>query len=353
MRRIFSLLFLSVVALLGCGSSEAVSHHSDAGLDAASADAGPDGPGDAGSATTAGFGFNAKGSLNTLEQLTLAEPVLKGLSAKLRARLVIRVNGGTASQQETSADWTDVQVSQWASLQSKHKIRLSYVVNGNDTPAGQAAFVQRWRQAGVEFAFLELMNEYYLAKFRNGDTTKPEVTRKVTIDDYVDEIVPAFQKELAPLKIPTFVIAAPANPSVTGTDWNAAWNDGIVAAFTSRSEFQGLGVTLHLYDRCLGSYEYAQIDELRVRLPPGTPIAITEAGLLCDSLSTYDQVTAKLKPHLSGIHSKLLPGDYLLDQVLYNPYANDVTATVHPSTSGITPKGQAVVDLFEEWAGKN
>ena len=108
MRRIFSLLFLSVVALLGCGSSEAVSHHSDAGLDAASADAGPDGPGDAGSATTAGFGFNAKGSLNTLEQLTLAEPVLKGLSAKLRARLVIRVNGGTASQQETSAAWTDV-----------------------------------------------------------------------------------------------------------------------------------------------------------------------------------------------------------------------------------------------------
>lgn len=359
------LLVFGILVSLGCtersapdggatdGGMSDGAMRADVGDAGATADAEVDGAieevDDAGRAPDAGetpgavrYGFNAKGSLNTIEQTTYVAAMLSGLTPALRQQLHIRVSGGTLSQKETfGSPWTDAMMDAWIQVQEDSGVGFVYVVNGNDSPANQLAFIQRWIARGAHFSFVEMMNEYYLPKFANYDamTMHPdEATRQVTPVDYVEEILPAYLAVLGPLDLPFFVICAPAgNPRLD------AWNEVVVGALEAHPGWNA-GVTLHLYDDGSGSFDYDQITRLRDSLPSGTRIAVTEAGLIDESITDYEEAGRRTVAHYDEIASRLEPGDYLFDQILYSNYAADTTATLHPSAGGITAKGRAVLD---------
>lgn len=144
------------------------------------------------------------------EQTAMTNALLGRITdAATRQRLVIRVTGGTISQTTYGRDWTAEMISQWVALQKKQGVRFVFVVNGNEAPADQAALIQRWLDAGAEFDFIEMMNEYYLPKFARGDRSHEAVTRAVTPESYVNEILPAYWRELDRFKLPYYVIFAP------------------------------------------------------------------------------------------------------------------------------------------------
>ncbi|MCC6648094.1 MAG: hypothetical protein IT374_21310 [Polyangiaceae bacterium] len=265
------------------------------------------------------------------------------MPAATRARVHVRVTGGTASQTFAPDDWSAEQVNGWVGLQKKHGIGFVFVVNGNDTPESQHEFLQRWVTAGARLSFLEMMNEYYLGKFRDpkkvGDPDFPEVTRVVTLQDYTDSILPTYMAALSGFGLPMFVIGAPKGPESDG--WNTAIRDFLVKTRAAQPQL-GLGVTVHLYDRG-APFDYGQLDALRGLMPSGTPIAVTECGLLDDSVKTPEESAARHLAHDTQVLAHLVPGDYLLDQVLYSH--TPLVTTLAPG--GLTPKGAAVVGLFE------
>lgn len=298
------------------------------------------------------IGFNAKGDLNTQEQVAMTDSLLSKLPAKVKSMLVIRVAGGTRSQKTFIEDWTDVKVSLWANLQKKHGIHLAYTVNGNDTPINQVRVIQKFMDAGARFDFLEMMTEYYLPKFRLGKTDRPEVTEAVTVEDYLDDILPHFWKELDALKLPYYLIYAPVKPH--GSDqqreyyenWNRVMNEAVNGRYADRD----LHAVLHLYRRGPKPYDYDQINRLREALPQGRHIAVTEAGVIDKDL-TYAEIAPRIREHYTEIFKRLGAGDYLLDQVLYTDYSKDNSSTLHSrfaAQGGLTPKGEMVVDFIRD-----
>lgn len=285
-----------------------------------------------------GFGFNARGSLDTPRQVSYADAMLERLAPETRSALTIRVTGGTRSQTDLPGDWSDEQIRAWTGLQAKHGFDLVYVVNGNDTPSSQRANIQRWLDAGGRFSFIEMMNEYYLPKFRRGDTSFPEVTRAVSAGDYVHDILPTFVPAVADLGLPVYLIFAPTG----GADaaYRDRWNETVAAALAGGFGGVRLGATVHLYAREGAAFDYDQLDRLRALLPAGTPIAVTEAGVLDRSVTTPAALGAATVEHYRRIALHLRPGDLLLDQVLYG---NTPLATLRPGHGGVTPKGKAVL----------
>lgn len=335
-RRVF---IASAFLLLGACASPEAGGANDAG--GGSGGGGGAAGGGGGGARVVQLGFNAKGTLDTDAQVAYARAMLDAMSPAARSRIHVRVTGGTRSQTEIGRHWEKSQLDAWIGLQDDYGIGLVFVVNGNDPPAAQAQFVQRWIDGGATFSFLEMMNEYYLPRYRNGDTSFEEVTKQVTAESYTTEILPAYMAALSRFGLPMFVIAAPekGNPEL------AAWNDTIVSAFAAHADWAG--VTVHLYETG-ATFDYAQIDALRARLPPGTPIAITECGVTDESITSYAQAAERFAAHERTVLSFLKPGDYLFDQVLYlNDADKYFTATLHPSSGGLTEKGAAIVDLFE------
>ncbi|MBK8170383.1 MAG: hypothetical protein IPK60_08545 [Sandaracinaceae bacterium] len=313
----------------------ATDHDAMDSIDATNGDAGTD---------SVQLGFNAKGTLNTTEQVALADAMFTNeFTSTLLPRIHVRVNGGTRSQTEFPSDWSDAQISAWVALQNEHNISLVYVVNGNDTPESQAAFIQHWIDLGARFTFLELMNEYYKRGYRLGDTSVDGVMHMVTPAIYVDEILPAFVPVLERFDLPMFAICAPKND-----EFFAAWNTAMVEAFSTKEIMRGLNVTIHLYDYGEGVFDYNQISDLRSLLPAGTRIAITEAGNLDPAVTTYEAAAPLVVAHYEAILAHLLPGDFLFDQILYSDYHPDDVATLHPDFAGLTPKGEAVVQFMRE-----
>lgn len=296
------------------------------------------------------FGFNAKGFLNTAEQTGYAQTMLSAYTADELDGMVIRVMGGSSSQSYYPSDWSDADIQNWVGLQTATGVRFAFVVNGNDTPAGQRAFYDRWIGFGATFTFIEMMNEYYLNKYFTGDTTKPGVTFAVTADDYVGQILPDFLAEFDDIDTRFFIILAPDKTGTASQTRNEYWNDTVIAGLGNFSNLK-IGVTLHLYHNDVTTaYNYAQIDSIRARIPAGTPIAITESGIIDDTLTDDAVITQHSYDHMVAIWARLQPGDYLFDQVLYHNYGDYQPAVVHPSFGGITPKGTKALEFFEDYA---
>ena len=298
------------------------------------------------------IGFNAKGDLNTPQQVAMADSLLSKLPTKVKSKLVIRVAGGTRSQRTFIDDWTDEKVSLWANLQKKHGIHLGYTVNGNDTPINQVRVIQKFTDAGAQFDFLEMMTEYYLPKFRLGKTDRPEVTEAVTVESYLDDILPRFWKELDALELPYYLIYAPLKPhgSDKQQEYNTNWNRVMNEALNGRYSDRDLHAVLHLYKQGPQPYDYDQINRLREALPQGRHIAVTEAGVI-DKELTYAQIAPQIREHYTEIFKRLGAGDFLLDQVLYSDYAKDNTATLNShfaDQGGLTPKGAMVVKFIRD-----
>lgn len=293
------------------------------------------------------LGFNAKGTLNTPEQLRMFEDLLKTLPSALVQHLHVRVSGGTLSQRQVPADWTDADISAWIALQGSYGFGLVYVVNGNDTPESQAQFVEKWLDMGARFSFIEMMNEYYLSKYKAGDTSKPGVTREVTYTTYVEDLLPAFIGPLAEFNVPLFLICAPMKGKQKVDGYNELWNAAVIEVLNADVYKVPLGVSIHLYFDG-GEFDYEQLTRLRENLPKGMPIAVTESGLATRDTYNYDEAGALITGHYRSIASKLQPGDYLFDHVLYNNYKRDFNATLHPYFKGLSPKGTYVVNWMTE-----
>lgn len=126
---------------------------------------------------------------------------------------------------------------------------------------------------------------------------------------------------------------------------NEPWNRILAHALNDTYRQRDLHATVHLYvrDNNLEAFDYGQIDRLRAMLPAGRRIAVTEAGILDDTMDN-EQVGRLTVAHFRNIMRHLHAGDYLMDQVLYNPSTKNNTADTTPN--GITPKGAAIVDYI-------
>ncbi len=291
-------------------------------------------------------GFNAKGNLNAPEQLSMTDTLLRDLSPQLREHMHIRVTGGTRSQRQRPSDWSDEEIGGWCDLQRKHGFGLVIVVNGNDTPESQADFVRRWQNAGANITFIELMNETYLVKYRQGRTDRPGAEFKITFDDYVNTHVPAFTRALAPLEIPLYLVCAPEKDGGKNS-YNTEWNEAVAAYAHPLKDSVRYGIVLHLYFDG-GEYNYGQIQTVRNMFPEGTPVAVTEAGLAGYTAYDYNEAVQLTEAHFRNIAAELREGDYLFDHVLYTNYRNDRDATLHPHYKGISPKGEHVLNWMRD-----
>lgn len=294
------------------------------------------------------FGFNAKGLMNPGQQVLYAGQYFSQVTGWIKPNLVVRVTGGTASQTAFANNWTDEVINGWTALQQQQQLRFIYVVNGNDSPANQSAIIQKWIDAGAHFDFLEMMNEYYLPKFANGDTDYEEVSRAVTPEIYANEILPAFWAELDYYNLPYYIIFAPSRPDQPNAQqkmdhWNTVMIDSVIHVYPQRN----IHATLHLYSNGegLASFDYNQIDRLRLKLPAGRHIAITEAGIINNNIS-YEKCGSLAISHFKNMLPHLQKEDYLLDQVLYNESANNNTAGLSAVYNGVTPKGEVLLQFI-------
>lgn len=295
------------------------------------------------------FGFNAKGNVDVSQQTSYGTAYFSQIKDEsIRKNLVIRVTGGTTSQTNFPQDWTNENINSWVDFQKTQGIRLIYVVNGNDSPASQAQFIQKWLDAGAHFDFIEMMNEYYLTKFTNGNTSSPEVTFPVSPEKYVDSILPAFWTSLDQFQLPYYLIFAPEQPTSANYAALEHWNEVVSNATKSTYLNRNLNATIHLYiqnESDIPNFDYNQIESARNSIPAGRHIAITEAGIINPALS-YQQAADIAIEHYKNIIPHLKQGDYLLDQILYNNSANNNTAALNPSFNGETPKGTAMLNFI-------
>jgi hypothetical protein len=186
-----------------------------------------------------------------------------------------------------------------------------------------------------------MMNEYYLARYRTGDTSFDEVTKVVTAQSYANDVLPTFLPVIERLGLPIFVILAPSKQEGSSANL-AAWNDTVIAALNGPLASKKLGVTVHLYKRPNQALDYSQISKLRSRLPKGTKIALTEVGVV--EAGTAEVQAAETRKHLLALAAQLKPGEYLFDQILYKAEKNGFEGTI--GADGITVKGKAVIDLY-------
>jgi len=143
------------------------------------------------------------------------------------------------------------------------------------------------------------------------------------------------------------LIFAPAKKTRLGADRYAGWNEHMLDYVNNHQDPSRFGAVLHLYQKDYTQpYDYDQIDRLRESLPPHTPIAVTELGVLDEAVPLEDHPSESVR-HINAVISHLQKGDYVMDQVLYHNYKNgNPMADTHPVYGGISPKGKAVVNYY-------
>jgi hypothetical protein len=232
-------------------------------------------------------------------------------------------------------------------LQRRHGVRVIYMVNVNDTLSSQRDFVARLRSAGIDLAMLEMGNELYLDKFRNGDTSLLGVARSWTPEEYVamlEEWVP----ELRRFDVPIYVIGASHGSSNSGRDRRRqAWNDVVRDAIAARPGAID-GVTFHRYageERNGVPHEEAISNESFAFLSTfgQMPIAITESGYAFSEMSPDNLDRAA--EFWTEFRRALKPGDLYGLHVMYAPPGRRVTSFDLFTAEGRTPVG----DRLAEW----
>jgi len=294
-------------------------------------------------------GFNLKASLVIDEQIRYTDTLFSKFNKGVLEHMILRIPGGARSQKEYSEDWSDEMMKLWIGLQKKYGFSFMFVVNGNDSPANQLRVIRRWISNGAKIESLELMSEYYLPKFSQPKLEKPEVTKRVDVEMYTEEILPDYYPYLDSLNLPYYLIFAPAKKNRFGQPRHADWNEHMINYLMVQNQPQKFGATLHLYQKDVTKeYDYAQIDRLRNSLPENTPISITEMGVLDQSISIDRHVQASIQ-HMDSVVSHLRKDDSLMDQVLYHNYSKeDRMANLHPRDGGISPKGNALIEYFNQ-----
>ena len=294
------------------------------------------------------LGFNVKGSLNTAEQVAMLREALRNRDNT--EQLVLRIQGGTRSQRDMPDAWTDEKIEAWASIQEEFGCTFVFVPNFNDTPESQYALFQRWREAGVEYALVELMNEPYLPKFRLAhDDPRNIRNNRFEVTPATELMTPAKYLGMAAEFARTFWAEGIPFAASLAPEWDgrqgelyAAWNDAVIEAINGRPNVHA---TLHLYRRLPGQVDLDQIGRLKSRIG-GKRLLVTEAGVLAPDDFSYEDFVELETAFLSDIIERLDHGDMLLSQVLYSDYRRLFEPSFHPHWEGLSPKGEALFDLF-------
>lgn len=299
-------------------------------------------------------GFNAKGSLDTKDQYAYVGKQfanLKKAGADTK-KIMIRLNGGTISQQTYSRDWTDSEIACWAKLQKTYGCKYIFVVNFNDTAQNQLKFFQRMRKAGIKFSMIELGNEQYLPKFAESKTSYKEVTKRtsaMTPEKYI-RLCNEYIRLLKKYELPFYVQFAPE--SERNAKAYQAWNTAIIQAINGKKFASGrIHGTIHLYERNgAGSLNENQIGKLKKSVNRNISIAVTEYGVVDKKGKLSQSAYAKQEAALTRrILSQLDKDDLLLNQVLYTDYKTVGAAVIHPKAKGLTVKGKTITKLFMKY----
>ncbi len=294
------------------------------------------------------LGFNVKGSLNTAEQVAMLREELS--QRENVSELVLRIQGGTRSQRDMPNAWTDEKIEAWTAIQEEFGCTFIFVPNFNDTPESQYALFQRWKAAGAEYALIELMNEPYLPKFRlahddprnirNNRFEVTPATEHMTPQKYI-EMATEFARTFSAEGLPFAASLAPEWDGRQG-ELYAAWNDAVIEAIVGRANVHA---TLHLYRRMPGQVDLDQINRLKSRIGDRR-LLVTEAGVLVPDDFSYEEFVELETVFLSDIIGHLDHRDLLLSQVLYSDYRRLFEPSFHPHWEGLSPKGEAMFDLF-------
>lgn len=299
------------------------------------------------------LGFNAKGSLNTGEQTDFFRVKLDELKAngKSTDKIYIRLQGGTISQKTYPSDWSDDDINNWAKIQKDFGCPFIFVVNLNDSAESQLSFYNRMVQSGMEFCMIELGNEQYLAKF-----TQSKVDEFDEVTDRTAGMTPEKYVELCNEYIDVFpdtlkfgVQFAPDKEGNTNMEaWNESMSDLINSNAFHSSRLVG---TVHLYERDGdSSLNEQQIVNLKNSVQTDISIAVTEYGAIDSTGTLSEEELISQEINLTNrLISCLGSNDILLNQVLYTDYKTVGAAVFHLQYSGITPKGTAIFEIFENY----
>lgn len=297
-------------------------------------------------------GFNAKGNLSTKEQCSYLNQKLELLKkdAIKTENLWIRVQGGTNSQKSYSSDWSDETITLWSKVQKDFGCKYIYVVNFNDTPQNQLALYKRFTDKGIKFDSIELGNEQYLPKFA-ASKPKEEVTKRtsnMTPTKYIsmsEEYIKIFKS----FNIPFYIQFAPEKEDNTNSD---LWNNSIANALNNNYfSSKNILASIHLYERNgNNSLNENQISKIKNLVNHPINIAVTEYGVIEDnSKLSYDKLIKQELNLTNRLLSELENQDILLNQVLYTDYKDFGLAAFHSKFKGITPKGEAIFKIFNEY----
>jgi hypothetical protein len=297
-------------------------------------------------------GFNAKATLDTAEQCSYISKEFDNLRIQgvKTDKIWLRITGGTISQTTKPSDWTDDMIEKWAKLQKEFGCQYIFVVNFNDAPESQLAFYNRLGKGGIGFDAIELGNEQYLRKFTEANTGAyhevTERTSNMTPQKYI-QMSNEYMKLFKDFGLPFYVQFAPQNDN---KEEYIDWNKSIAKAINDR-EFldENIYGSIHLYERKGdGSLEAGQIDNIRSLMKPPINFAVTESGVIKENLS-YNQFIEQEKNLTKRILGKLRDGDIFLNQVLYTDYKKVGPEVLHPQYKGITPKGEAIIELLKKY----
>ncbi|MCC5950947.1 MAG: S-layer homology domain-containing protein [Acidimicrobiia bacterium] len=287
------------------------------------------------------------------------EPWIDGISA-------VRVWGGSRGMatyptadavpevllEGPSSRWnvvTQEEIDALVDLQERHGVSVIYMMSINDTLESQTAFVHRLLDNGLDLVMLEMGNEIYLRKFREGDVGGLGVTRKILAEDYVElleEWVPALRAEFG---LPIYVVGASHSGTQSGGDQHRQhWNHVVRAALDADPTLTD-GVTFHRY---AGEGRHAPEDEEEITLGGfgfledlgDRPIAITESGYRM--LEETPENLAAAQVFWDGFVDRLGPADAYGVHVMFGPpgRVGDIGYALFRE-EGRTPVG----DRFDAW----
>ena len=250
---------------------------------------------------------------------------------------VIRVNGGTVSQQTGPDEWNERTISIWADLLRSLDLKMSWTVNINRPIKETEEIIKRWRDNGINPAYIEVGNETYLPKYGSGMVGSPGVEHPISPSQYFDNLLPEVAYMASRLGLNNvFPIAAPVRAKIA-QEWNGMLGyvfEGPLAPWLG-------GVSLHLYAETakLSDYPYHQIEGVRL-VAKNSPVYIGEAGVL-PRTTPGEQVQ-----HLQNIYGRLADKDILLAHTLVGAGENIDLACLNEY--GETPMGEAVQAFFRK-----
>lgn len=230
----------------------------------------------------------------------------------------------------------DREIEELLRLQDKHGVSYIYLVNLNDSPESQRAFIARLLERGLDVVMLEMGNELYLEKYRLGRLSELGVARRITAEDYV-EILRTWVPVLREFGIPIYACAAGYTGRATDL-YRQHWNQLLREAWDGDPSLYD-GVTFHIYrgksptEEDITSEEFSFLTEFA-----HLPVAITESGYYFEAPSP--ERLEEAAAFWTKVLWSLKPGDLFGVHVLFHPPTHrDNRAYALYDESGLTPTG--------------